>query len=337
MAACSGGCCTNHVNCCSCTLKQVESWTKSLRSFPKITPFTWAEWLRHGSKKNAGEKSYKFFREGYVFGIHTATVEDNSGHERQASGTQGGLLFHVKGRCYRSLRKSEDPHHLFLSLSDSEGQALVCEAHCSWKGGSGGHCNHVFVLLFQLNDYSCLEIKDIPSDKSCTSRPQTWHIPRATSICPLPVMAIHYARAATDQDGARKRDPVKCKLYDARGPDAKAGLSSCHVMDHVSQLKRQEKPPPFSYLLSDQEPTMLINTVFGNMPLGSCLSYQLQDFGRPNTRFIHTIKADMDSDINANNTDTQKFVEFPAIPLVKPIRSQLTWINYQCQASLKWM
>ena len=89
-------------------------------------------------------------------------------------------------------------------------------------------------------------------------------------------------------------------------------------MDHVSQLKRQEKPPPFSYLLSDQEPTMLINTVFGNMPLGSCLSYQLQDFGRPNTQFIHTIKAEMDSDINANNTDTQKFVESPVIPLVKP-------------------
>ena len=63
---------------------------------------------------------------------------------------------------------------------------------------------------------------------------------------------------------------------------------------------------------------MLINTVFRNMPLGSCLSYQLQDFGRPNARFIHTINADMDSDINANNKDTQKCVEFSAILLVKP-------------------
>ena len=78
------------------------------------------------------------------------------------------------------MRETEDLHQLFLSLSDSEGQALVCEAHCSCKGGSGGHCNHMFALLFQLNDYSCLEIKDIPGDESCTSRPQTWHIPRAT-------------------------------------------------------------------------------------------------------------------------------------------------------------
>ena len=40
------------------------------------------------------------------------------------------------------------------------------------------------------------------------------------------------------------------------------------------------------------------------------------------TVFIHTINAEMDSDINANYTDTQKFVEFPAIPLVKPDQSE---------------
>jgi hypothetical protein len=57
-------------------------------------------------------------------------------------------------------------------------------------------------------------------------------------------------------------------------------------MRHVGLLKQRDKPPPFSYLLSDQEASLTVNTVFGNMPLGSCLAYQMQDFGRPNTVFI---------------------------------------------------
>ena len=45
-------------------------------------------------EKNAGEKSYKFFREGYVYDVYVCQqLED----------------FHVKARCYRSLRKSEEP------------------------------------------------------------------------------------------------------------------------------------------------------------------------------------------------------------------------------------
>ena len=85
--------------------------------------------------------------------------------------------------------------------------------------------------------------------------------------------------AETDRVGERKRDPVKCKLYDARSPAIRKGLPMCHVMEQVDNLKRREIPPPFSYLLSDQEPSLSMNTVFGNVPLGACLAYQLQDHG----------------------------------------------------------
>ena len=47
-----------------------------------------------------------------------------------------------------------------------------------------------------------------------------------------------------------------------------------------------KKRPPFSYLLDFQEPSVTINTVFGDVPLGSCLVHQLRDFGRPGTKFI---------------------------------------------------
>ena len=118
--------------------------------------------------------------------------------------------FYVKAQCYRSLRKSEDPHYLSLILKEDNDKATVSRAHCSCKGGSGGHSNHVLALLYQVNDYSCLDIKDIPSGITCTSRPQSWHIPRASSICPLPVLGNYYARAETDRVGERKREPVKC-------------------------------------------------------------------------------------------------------------------------------
>ena len=88
-------------------------------------------------------------------------------------------------------------------------------------------------------------------------------------------MRTHYARAETDPVGERKRDPVKCKLHDARSPAIRKGLPMCHVMEQVDNLKRREIPPPFSYLLSDQEPSLSMNTVFGNVPLGACLTYQL--------------------------------------------------------------
>ena len=84
-------------------------------------------------------------------------------------------------------------------------------------------------ILVQLNDYSCLNVKDIPRDAIFTSLPQSWHIPRATSICPLPAMGTHYARSETDRNGERSRDPIRCKLYDARGPALRCGLQRQHV------------------------------------------------------------------------------------------------------------
>ena len=56
-------------------------------------------WARQ--ENNAGEKTYKFFREGYVYDVYACQqVED----------------FHVKARCY-----SEQPHFLAVIL----GSAMV--------------------------------------------------------------------------------------------------------------------------------------------------------------------------------------------------------------------
>ena len=45
------------------------------------------------------------------------------------------------------------PRFLTVIFRGCDVRAKVFKAHCSFKGGSGGHGNHVFALLFQLNDY----------------------------------------------------------------------------------------------------------------------------------------------------------------------------------------
>ena len=80
------------------------------------------------------------------------------------------------------------------------------------------------------------------------------------------------------------RNAMRCKLYEVTY-GRKSLPSSDSIMTQVSHLKSLENPPPFSYLLSDQQPLIQVNTVLHDFPIGSCLSYHLFDFGRRKTRF----------------------------------------------------
>ena len=81
-------------------------------------------------------------------------------------------------------------------------------------------------------------------------------------------------------------------------------------MDQVVHLNQKETPPPFSYLLSDKEPGLLVNTVFGSLPLGACLAYQLQDYGRPNTTFL----TNYSGGTSPQDSSVPRCLEFPDIP-----------------------
>lgn len=70
----------------------------------------------------------------------------------------------TKARCYRSQRKNEEPHYLVIQFESGD-QGVVAKHIVHVKG----------------------EVVDIATIQTCTSRPQTWHIPRASSISPMPV------------------------------------------------------------------------------------------------------------------------------------------------------
>lgn len=120
-------------------------------------------------------------------------------------------------------------------------------------------------------------MKQIPSDKTCTSLPQQWHKPRGAKILPEPAMKCTFSNLSTDRQEKRKREPVLCKLYDARAKAAKTVPKETDVKDISQQLKSRNKSIPFAYLLDDTISTET-NTIFGNVPKGSILSYQLEDY-----------------------------------------------------------
>lgn len=56
--------------------------------------------------------------------------------------------FYVKVWCYWLFCKSEDLYYLLLILKEDNDKVVVFRVYCFCKGGSGGYCNYVLVLLY---------------------------------------------------------------------------------------------------------------------------------------------------------------------------------------------
>ena len=159
-----------------------------------------------------------------------------------------------------------------------------------------------------------LEIKEIPANKTCTSVLQEWHKPRGDSIEPEPVMKCSFSKASSDKDGKRTLHPVTCKVYDARGKDLRlSGWKQKSVIEMCQYLSNEEKRSHFTYLLSDQECSTTVNTVFGNVPFGSTLAYQLTDLKPNKTSFNFYCP---DNSLLPPDQRPQDVLTFPKIPML---------------------
>ncbi|XP_022804138.1 uncharacterized protein LOC111341436 [Stylophora pistillata] len=106
-------------------------WEKSLLNLPKMSSDNITNFTKKTGKKEMGPKGYKLFAENYLDDVYTASSQQCQW---------------VKGRCYRSHRKTEEPHSMKIGL-DKSGNCY--KSNCSCKAGSGGHCN-VLGLLYLL-------------------------------------------------------------------------------------------------------------------------------------------------------------------------------------------
>ena len=80
-----------------------------MRSSPKFSPITWANWLETGGEREE-ECHWKFFKEGNIRDIYTG----NELNEMPSS--ESPKLFYCHTRSYRSLRRNEEPHYLFFDF-----------------------------------------------------------------------------------------------------------------------------------------------------------------------------------------------------------------------------
>lgn len=73
----------------------------------------------------------------------------------------------VRSKCYRSMKKNEQPHSLSVVFNNTD----VVKHQCSCAAGKG-LCHHVLGLLFTLAHYQMLKLKSVPPILSKTSKPQ---------------------------------------------------------------------------------------------------------------------------------------------------------------------
>lgn len=98
-------------------------WTKNLCLLPKFTTEQIQKHLEGCGKKDFGCKGYKFFTKSYIHDVYIA-------YDQRADKAS------VKGMCYRSQCKSEEPHKWFLKCECADDRlAKLVQTSCSCKAG----------------------------------------------------------------------------------------------------------------------------------------------------------------------------------------------------------
>lgn len=114
----------------------------------------------------------------------------------------------LKGKCYRSMSKSEKPHEMKMILEFSDSGSNVVFRRCSCKAGQG-HCHHLSALAYAVSS----SLKETDGASACTSKPQQWHVSRGAKIDPQPCMQLNFSKPSVGKESTRG---ASLCLYDPR-------------------------------------------------------------------------------------------------------------------------
>ena len=145
-------------------------------------------------EKKSEQRAQAFFVEDYVHDLFITF------HEAECCV--------IKGKCYRSMSKSEKPHEMKMILEFSDSGSNIVFKRCSCKAGQG-HCHHLSALAYAV--LSSMKKSDDAS--ACTSKPQQWHVPRGAKIDPQPWMQLTFSKPSVEKESARG---ASLCLYDPR-------------------------------------------------------------------------------------------------------------------------
>ena len=119
-------------------------------------------------------------------------------------------------------------------------------------------------------------------------------------------MKLTFAKATTDRQ-QRKRDPALCRLYDARAKKSRSMTSDEALHSMGKALKSRSRNISFSYILDDRDYSMK-ESLFGDIPDGSPLSYQLQDYHT----MVYSFEAYLPLPVQEQND--YNIASFPSLP-----------------------
>lgn len=166
---------------------------------------------------------------------------------------------------------------MMLKVELASENPFIRYTHCTCKAGLG-HCNHLLGLLYTLAHYLKMEHKSVPPRASKTSLPQTWHVPsRTLGLKPKPISTVSVSKVKPPNSSTHRVNrtsegilpnvycpvpvPLPCSEFEENlRENLKASGSRSHM---------------FKLLTASNQQKQLVTTEFGDLPLGSVLSYQL--------------------------------------------------------------
>ncbi|CAB3993641.1 ac transposable element-derived 4 [Paramuricea clavata] len=163
-------------------------------------------------------KGYKLFFEYYhVFDVVGLNVDNCS----------------IKGKCYRSPKKSQVLHNMTVNLSNN---GDIMNAKCNCVAGASGFCCHVMALLYLIDHTLKLGLETFPRVGTCTDNPQQWHKPRTLGIKAEPIMGI----SVIDPKHEKKRfSGIQSTLFEPRqGPAQNSSEGNIQVFTNIPALSR---------------------------------------------------------------------------------------------------
>ncbi|KAK7910480.1 hypothetical protein WMY93_015164 [Mugilogobius chulae] len=170
----------------------------------------------------------------------------------------------VRARCYHSMKKSEAPHQLRITLRDSTPVELAWSS-CSCVAGRA-LCNHLVALLYQTAHFSesCMSV--VPPVLSCTETEQKWHKPRTMGVKPGPVDAMVVIKA---RPGATATSGIRSSLYQAYKGELPVP-STLNPTAYYAGFEPDTLPLICKMNISADKP--LVDSAFGKVQAGSVLA-----------------------------------------------------------------
>ncbi|XP_033730700.1 uncharacterized protein LOC117320144 [Pecten maximus] len=152
-----------------------NTWTTSLKNVPeKYCHEQLKKYLVESREKTFDKdslrafkslKAFKYFKDGYVQKLKTATVKDDA--------VSPDSIFLCKAQVMASMARKH--YTVFTCISSSSG--LVLGGSCECVAGKGEACNHVAAVLFALDDFVSEGLNNVPDDVTCTDRLKQWNKP----------------------------------------------------------------------------------------------------------------------------------------------------------------